>query len=97
MPAYPTGEIAASVAVGTATVFRTRRRFVEGDLEAARKLSGTQEALLVEAPTYAELTGNPHLSVNSVCRWCLTVRQVDASPRSRSAAEATAASSGSVT
>ena len=50
-------EIAASVAVGTATVFRTRRRFVEGDLEAAlseqprpgaaRKLSGKEEALLV--------------------------------------------------
>jgi hypothetical protein len=61
------GEIAASVAVGTPTVFRTRRRFVKGDLEAARKLSGTQEALLVEALTYAELTGNPHLPVNSVC------------------------------
>jgi transposase len=50
-------EIAAGVAVGTATVHRTRRRFVEGNLDealaerprpgAARKLTGREEALLV--------------------------------------------------
>jgi transposase len=49
--------IAASVAVGGSTVYRTKRRFVEGNLEAAlseeprpgtgRKLSGSEEALLV--------------------------------------------------
>ena len=49
--------IAASVQVGTSTIFRTKRRFVEGNLElalaetarpgAARKLSGKEEALLV--------------------------------------------------
>jgi len=49
--------IAASVGVGTSTVFRTKRRFVEGNLEhalteekrpgAPRKLSGKEEALLV--------------------------------------------------
>jgi transposase len=49
--------IAASVAVGVSTVSRTKRRFVEGNLEralseaprpgAARKLSGREEALLV--------------------------------------------------
>jgi transposase len=49
--------IAASVHVGTATVFRTKRRFVEGNLEhalseakrpgAPRKLSTKEEALLV--------------------------------------------------
>src|SRR3954466_10344751 len=49
--------IAATVAVGTATAHRTRRRFVEGDVEealggrprpgASRKLSGKEEALLV--------------------------------------------------
>jgi transposase len=49
--------IAATLAVGTATVHRTRRRFVEGNLEAAlgerprpgapRKLSAKEEALLV--------------------------------------------------
>jgi hypothetical protein len=49
--------IAASVAVSASTVRRTKRRFVEGNLEralseeprpgAARKLSGQEEALLV--------------------------------------------------
>jgi len=49
--------IAASVAVGTSTVYRTKRRFVEESLEqalseeprpgAARKLSTTEEAMLV--------------------------------------------------
>ena len=49
--------IATSVAVGVSTVLRTKRRFVEGNLEralseaprpgAARKLSGKEEALLV--------------------------------------------------
>jgi transposase len=50
-------DIARSVAVGGSTVYRTKRRFVEGNLEAAlseeprpgaeRKLSGKEEALLV--------------------------------------------------
>ncbi len=50
-------EIATSVAVGGSTVYRTKRRFVEGNLVAAlneqprrgaeRKLSGREEALLV--------------------------------------------------
>jgi transposase len=49
--------IAASVQVGTSTIFRTKRRFVEGSIELAlaeasrpgapRKLSGKEEALLV--------------------------------------------------
>jgi transposase len=49
--------IAASVSVGGSTVYRTKRRFVEGDLELAlaeearpgaeRKLTGREEALLV--------------------------------------------------
>jgi len=50
-------EIACTVAVGGSTVYRTKRRFVEGNLERAlseeprpgaeRKLSGKEEALLV--------------------------------------------------
>jgi hypothetical protein len=50
-------EIAARVVVGGSTVYRTKRRFVEGNLElalaeeprpgAARKLTGKEEALLV--------------------------------------------------
>jgi transposase len=53
----PDEAIAASVAVGGSTVYRTKRRFVEGNLERAlteeprpgaeRKLSGKEEALLV--------------------------------------------------
>ncbi len=51
------GEIAAAVAVGGSTVYRTKRRFVEGNLEAAlseeprpganRKLTDKEEALLI--------------------------------------------------
>ncbi len=51
------GEIATSIGVGDSTVYRTKRRFVEGNLEAAlserprpgaaRKLTGKEEALLV--------------------------------------------------
>jgi transposase len=50
-------DIAAAIAVGGSTVYRTKRRFVEGNLEAAlseeqrpgaaRKLTGKEEALLV--------------------------------------------------
>jgi transposase len=50
-------EIARTVAVSGSTVYRTKRRFVEGNLERAlseeprpgaeRKLTGTEEALLV--------------------------------------------------
>jgi transposase len=50
-------DIAVSIAVGGSTVYRTKRRFIEGNLEAAlseeprpgaeRKLSGQEEALLV--------------------------------------------------
>src|SRR6201984_2771777 len=50
-------DIAASITVGGSTVYRTERRFVEGNLEAAlseeprpgaaRKLTGKEEALLV--------------------------------------------------
>ena len=50
-------EIATRVGVGGSTVYRTKRRFVEGNLEAAlnerprpgaeRKLDGREEALLV--------------------------------------------------
>ncbi len=53
----PDETIAQSIAVGGSTVYRTKRRFVEGNLEralseeprpgAARKLSGPEEALLI--------------------------------------------------
>ena len=53
----PDEAIATSVAVGVSTVYRTKRRFVEGNLKkglseeprpgAARKLTGQEEALLI--------------------------------------------------
>ena len=53
----PDDAIAAGLAVGGSTVYRTKRRFVEGSLDqalseeprpgAARKLTGSEEALLV--------------------------------------------------
>jgi transposase len=59
--------IAASVAVGTSTVYRTKRRFVQGNVELAlseeprpgvkRKLSSKEEALLVATACSAPPTG----------------------------------------
>ena len=60
-------EIARTVSVGVSTVYRTRRRFVAGNLEAAlseearpgaeRKLSGKETALLVAAACSAPPAG----------------------------------------
>lgn len=68
-------DIARTIAVGGSTVYRTKRRFVEGDLEAAlseaprpgtgRKLTGKQEALLVATACSAPPSGR--------ARWTLTL------------------------
>src|SRR5215470_16106767 len=68
-------EIAASVGVGGSTVYRTKRRFVEGNLERAlseeprpgaeRKLTGKEEALLVAAACSSPPAGR--------ARWTLTL------------------------
>ncbi len=60
-------EIAARVVVGGSTVYRTKRRFVEGNLDlalaeapragAARKLTGKEEALLVATACSKPPTG----------------------------------------
>jgi transposase len=60
-------DIAVSVGVGGSTVYRTKRRFVLGNLEAAlseeprprasRKLSGKEEALLVATACSGASTG----------------------------------------
>ena len=62
-------EIARSVGVGGSTVYRTKRRFVEGNLERAlseeprpgaeRKLTGKEEALLVRQPVPARPRAAP--------------------------------------
>src|ERR1700722_11410272 len=63
-------EIATSVAASGSTVYRTKRRFVEGNLEAAlseeprpgaaRKLSGKEEALLVATTCSKPPAGQAH-------------------------------------
>src|SRR5579862_1849294 len=68
-------EIACTVAVGGSTVYRTKRRFVEGNLERAlseeprpgaeRKLTGKQEALLVATACAKPPVGRK--------RWTLTL------------------------
>src|SRR6202795_4021959 len=66
-------EIARAVTVGGSTVYRTKRRFVEGNLERAlseeprpgakRKLTGKEEALLVATACASPPPGR--------CRWTL--------------------------
>ena len=66
-------DIAAAVAVGGSTVYRTKRRFVEGNLKAAlneepragadRKLTSNEEALLVATAVRA------HPKVAPAGRW----------------------------
>jgi transposase len=68
-------DIARSVGVGGSTVYRTKRRFVEGNLEAAlseelrpgaeRKLSGKEEAFLVATACASPPAGR--------ARWTLTL------------------------
>src|SRR3954454_12130274 len=60
--------IASSVSVGVSTVYRTKRRFVEGNLElalseearprASRKLSGKETALLVAIACFPPPAGH---------------------------------------
>src|SRR5437763_15830583 len=62
-------QIARTVVVGRSTVYRTKRRFVEGNLERAlteeprpgaeRKLTGKQEALLVATAPQASCGARP--------------------------------------
>lgn len=71
----PDETIAASIGVGTSTVYRTKRHFVEGNLElalneeprsgAARKLSGKEEALLIATACSAPPAGR--------ARWTLSL------------------------
>jgi transposase len=68
-------DIATSVGVGGSTIYRTKRRFVEGNLERAlseevrpgaeRKLTGKEEALLVATACSSPPTGR--------ARWTLTL------------------------
>jgi transposase len=67
-------EIARSVSVGGSTVYRTKRRFVEGNLDlalseearpgAARKLSGKETALLIATACSAPPEGRKHWTLD---------------------------------
>src|SRR5882672_9336232 len=84
-------EIARSVGVGGSTVYRTKRRFVEGNLERAlseeprpgadRKLSGKEEALLV-----ATACSNPPEG-RAVGRWSCGPARWSSSPRTTASPE----------
>jgi transposase len=80
-------DIAASVVVSGSTVYRTKRRFVEGNLEralseeprpgAARKLTGSEEALLVATTCSSPPAGRARLRAVPagplsfwLARWC---------------------------
>ena len=74
-------EIAARVVVGGSTVYRTKRRFVAGNLElalaedprpgAARKLTGKEEALLVATACSDPPAGRARWSITQALRTVL--------------------------
>ena len=89
-------EIARSVGVGGSTVYRTKRRFVEGNLERAlseeprpgaeRKLTGKEEALLVATACASPPKGRARWTLELLAGACLK-----AGPRTRLLARSTSA------
>jgi transposase len=86
--------IATSVAVGTSTVYRTKRRFVEEGLEQAlsedprpgaeRKLSVTEEALLVATACTKAPAGRARWTLELLAGEMVRLRSTGHSPRRRS-------------
>src|SRR6201990_2194024 len=84
-------DIAAAVAVGGSTVYRTKRRFVEGNLEAAlneepragadRKLTGKQEALLVASACSDPPTGRKRWTLELLADQMVQLTEHDALSR----------------
>src|SRR3954462_6908732 len=81
----PDETIAQSLGVGGSTVYRTKRRFVEGNLDKAlheeprpgapRKLSAQEEALLVATACSRPPEGRARWTMNcSPARWCASRR-----------------------
>jgi transposase len=72
------GRIAAAVRIGTSTVYRAKRRFVEGGIEhaihdsprpgAGRKLTGKQEALLIATACTTPPEGRAHWTLELLAR-----------------------------
>jgi transposase len=83
--------IAANVSVGTSTVYRTKRRFVEGNLESAlsdaarpgakRKLSGKEEALLVATVCSAPPEGRARWTLDLLAGRLVTLTDHEAVSR----------------
>src|ERR1700704_5641493 len=84
-------DIALSVGVGGSTIYRTKRRFVEGNLKRAlseeprpgaeRKLTGKEEALLVATAGSSPPAGRRRLAENDLKPWrrdMWCIPQVDA-------------------
>lgn len=79
------GQIAATVGVGTATVYRIKQRFVEGGLEKAlndeprpgapRKLSSKEEALLVATACSAPPSGRAHWTMELLATQMVTLTE----------------------
>ncbi len=79
------GQIAATVGVGTATVYRIKQRFVEGGLEKAlndeprpgapRKLSSKEEALLVATACSAPPSGRAHWTMELLATHMVTLTE----------------------
>lgn len=81
------GRIAAAVRVGTATVYRTKRRFVEGGVDhaihdsprpgAGRKLTGKQEALLIATACSSPPEGCSRWTLKLLARQCVSLTEHD--------------------
>ena len=87
-------KIAASIGVGASTVYRTKRRFVEGNIERAlreetrpgaeRKLTGKEEALLVATACASPPPGRARWTLNLLAGE--TVRLTEHEPVARDGA-----------
>src|SRR3546814_1463653 len=83
--------IASSVGVGGSTVYRTKRRFVEGNLDkalheeprpgASRKLTGKEEALLVATACSRPPAGRARRTIELLAGEMVRLADPDALPR----------------
>ena len=78
-------EIAKTIGIGTSTIYRTKRRFVEGNIERAlndnprpgarRKLTGKEEALLVATACSDPPKGRAHWTLELLAGEMLTLTE----------------------
>ena len=90
------GEVAARVGAGGSTVYRTKRRFVEGNLELAlveaprpgaqRKLSGKEEALLIATACSAPPAGRARWTLELLADVMVALTEHEGLARDRASA-----------